>query len=134
MIALLLIELLLYLFGCTENGGSTGCDTALTAGKDKGVGGIALPGIESGTCEAIRLGIVIKRRQLGQRIVLPDEADTRLRVPQIQSTNIAGASRTDRIGLFASFGIVPHVFAAGLPDETSTRVLHSPHQIFVQRR
>jgi hypothetical protein len=133
MIALLLIEVLLYLFGCTGNGGSIGCDTELTVGKGNGVDGKALPGIESGVCEAVRLGILIKRRQLGQRIALRDEVGTRLRVPQIQSTNIAGVLQTDRIGLLTSFGILTHRLAAGLADGTSTGVLHSPHRIFVPR-
>jgi len=47
MIALSLIEVLLYLFGCTGHEGSLGCDTELKVGKGKGVDGTALRGIES---------------------------------------------------------------------------------------
>ena len=134
LIELLLIELLLCWFGCRENGGSIGCDSVLKVGKGKGVDVEALAGIESGICEAARLGILIRRRQLGQRIELRGPFGTRLRVPQIQSTNIAGVLPTVRIGLLASFGIVTHRLASGLANGTSTEALHPTHRIFVPRR
>ncbi len=118
MIALSLIEVLLYLFACTGNVGSIGCDTELKVGKGKGFDGEALPATVSGRCDTVRLGIFSKRRQVGQRISLPGEVGTRLRVPQTQSTNIAGVMLADRVGLFASSGSLPHRVAAGLANGT----------------